>query len=173
MSLADRAFPDPTDAMDYSSIHENEDLQTGSSPWASSPQHNRNFGRSSTDEPPSPPPTALGPAASDSPDGQRRSGQPQLQDARTSDVQAASSNIPYRDLQQQAAPNGQQRQHPQQQQTDGHQRHLQDPQQTQRQQRPKPNYTMSAKINGMERAGRKDPMFRFDVHVCAYDISRV
>ena len=162
--------------MDYSSIHENEDLQTGASPWASSPQQTRSFSKNSTDVPPSPPPTTLDPPTSGSPDAPRpTSQQPAAEGPRLNQLQSEHSSVPYRQqqqeqqqqhlTQQQLGMNGQERMQYQHGAPDGHQRHLQDGQQSQRQQRPRPRFTMTAKINGMERAGRKDPMFRFDVHV--------
>jgi len=39
--------------------------------------------------------------------------------------------------------------------------------QSARQQRPVPQYKLQAKITALERTGRKDPVLRFDVHVCS------
>jgi hypothetical protein len=47
--------------------------------------------------------------------------------------------------------------------------HLQQQQQQQQQQqsaRPSPHYHLQTKITALERSGRKDPILRFDVHVC-------
>jgi hypothetical protein len=63
----------------------------------------------------------------------------------------------------------QQQQGPPQQQYQA-QPHRPEPQryhQTNRQvQQPQPHYKLQAKITGLERTGRKDPILRFDVHVC-------
>jgi len=154
--------------MDYSSIHENEDLQAGSSPWATSPQQNRHLDRTtSTDAPPSPAPANLGPSAADSSDLQQHERAPSPEDAVHATDNTPQSALPHRDQQRPIETNGQHRpNHPQFDREDGHQRHVQGGHQATRSHaRPKPRYTMTAKINGMERAGRKDPMFRFDVHV--------
>lgn len=153
--------------MDYSSIHENDDPQAGSSPWASSPQQDRNFSRNSTEGPPSPVEARLGPSAVDSSSPRQEYRQsPTAQQQPQYESRNETSTLPYRDQGQrppQPVANGQQGTNHQQQSADGHQRHMYG--QQQRQQRPRPKYTMIAKLNGMERAGRKDPMFRFDVHV--------
>lgn len=159
--------------MDYSTIHENDDPQAGSSPWASSPQQDRNFSRTPTDGPPSPPSARLGPSAIGSPSPRQEYRQSNTQRQQPQhDAQNETSALPYRDYEQsssQPAANGQHGMHYQQQSADGHQRHVHEQQQSglqqARQERPRPKYTMTAKLNGMERAGRKDPMFRFDVHV--------
>lgn len=158
--------------MDYSSIHENDDLPTGASPWASSPQQHRN--RNSTDRPPSPTPAPLGPQAEGSTEYQSRAsngdenvlGQP----ADTGeDAPPEQASIPYRPQQsvppEEAQQHQQQRQHP-----DGHARHPQHrPNSSRSDQRQRPKYNLSAKVNGLERSGRKDPMLRFDVYVgCSF-----
>lgn len=158
--------------MDYSSIHETDDPQAGASPWASSPQQDRNFSRIATDEPPSPESARLGPSVIDSSHPQQEYRQSSIQQQYPQhDAPHDTSNIPYRDQEQaqsQLTANGQSGLH-YQQQPDGHQRHMYGQQQIgprqARPQRPRPKYTMTAKLNGMERAGRKDPMFRFDIHV--------
>lgn len=67
----------------------------------------------------------------------------------------------------------QQREPEQQQQQQYYQNENQPPQESQRQQqhsrpttasRPQPHYKLVAKITGLERTGRKDPILRFDVH---------
>ena len=65
-------------------------------------------------------------------------------------------------------PGGPDRAHSQQQQQRQHQhqqpaRYKSHPQQLQR---PQPQYHLQAKITGLERSGRKDPILKFDVHVC-------
>ncbi|KAK5653903.1 hypothetical protein OQA88_7828 [Cercophora sp. LCS_1] len=44
------------------------------------------------------------------------------------------------------------------------QQHLQGQQRQQQARRPQPQYKLQAKITGLERTGRKDPILRFDVH---------
>lgn len=159
--------------MDYSSIHENEDLQAGSSPWASSPQQSRtNLPPGSNEVPPSPPQASLGPAAPESPATPRQDdqvGEPTIYSPQPTRPAQTSSSIPYRE-QPDAAQQDDSLPQPQpqhdQRAPDGHQRHQgHDGQQQPRQQRQRPRYTMTAKITGLERSGRKDPMFRFDIHV--------
>lgn len=86
--------------------------------------------------------------------------------------------------QHQQSPQQQQQQHPQypphqqQQQQQQYQQYQQQPPPQQQQQyspdqrvqqqfrRPQPQFKLQAKITGLERTGRKDPILRFDVHVC-------
>ena len=48
------------------------------------------------------------------------------------------------------------------------QRYHADPRQAQRARAPA--YRLQAKITGLERTGRKDPILRFDVHVCYFSL---
>ncbi|KAB8349709.1 hypothetical protein FH972_023724 [Carpinus fangiana] len=145
--------------MDYSSIHENENL-TGPSPWASSPQAGRtSFGepradapsptpgpRTSTDasnadlsiseEPLPPPATAI------ESDHREQAPQQALEQA----------SIPYRPQEQEVQPQ-QQSQHQSQQRY-----HNRPPS------RQHPQYKLQPKLTGLERPGRKDPILRFDVY---------
>lgn len=150
--------------MDYSSIHENENL-TGPSPWATSPQAGRNSFGDSRPPPDSPTPGARGHSAQNSADlSVHDATLPPPATAVESDhpdpAQPPSdepSSIPYR---------------PQQQE---HQEQPQPPIQNQAQQRyhnrptsrQHAQYKLQPKVTGLERPGRKDPILRFDVYVCS------
>ena len=64
--------------------------------------------------------------------------------------------------QQTQRPTGEHGQQQQQAQQQGQRQHQQQPAR-----RPQPQFKLQAKITGLERTGRKDPILRFDVHVCA------
>ena len=175
--------------MDYStSMH--DDNPAGASPWGSSPvpspQHARTSSfPTSNDAPPSPTPfgstpsrnanysqedtigsgsytrpeSSAGTESVTESDGQRPDtaqsihSQPEEQQAFLSQQQQQTAG------QQQFPP--QQRQEPQRYHGAG--RQAQQPQ--------GPQYKLQAKITGLERTGRKDPIMRFDVHVCTYALS--
>lgn len=153
--------------MDYSTLP--EDNAAGSSPWASSPQqHPRPEFKSS---------------ASDLPSQQQQSQAqyPYRNGPQESDV--GHDNVVYDPSAPIADSNNTYDQPYRQQQSDGP-RHIQtqgQPQQSspviqrqphQRQsgpppqQRQQPQYKLQAKVNGLERSGRKDPILKFDIHVC-------
>ncbi|KAF2808951.1 vacuolar protein sorting-associated protein Vps17 [Mytilinidion resinicola] len=128
--------------MDYSTLPSDPE---GASPWASSPQHNRSaFEQPPTsDIPPSPLPTS--PYGEDSEDHHPA-------------LRTSSENGEHASHQQQPAsptrgPQEHQRQEPQRYHHGARQQRQQQPQ-----------YKLSAKITGLERTGRKDPILRFDVY---------
>ena len=149
--------------MDYSSIAQDPEHPAGASPWSSSPQHNRTtFTNAGTgDMPPSPlPPAAQSPFIS-STEQEHPEARPEHE--ASDDPFGAVENGQHRQAAAQA-----QAQAPQTTQTEqhsygqGHERHGE----TRPQQRQKmPQYKLQAKITGLERTGRKDPILRFDVYV--------
>lgn len=145
--------------MDYSSLPSDPDHPAGASPWASSPQHNRTT--FAAEVPPSPLPAAQSPYST-GPDHHD-----QLDDSR--DQHGSSEGFGGTENSHDGgvapAQADTQPEQPQQQQSygQGHQAHEQQDQQ----QRPRPpQCKLQAKITGLERTGRKDPILRFDVYVC-------
>jgi hypothetical protein len=148
--------------MDYSA--HDSDLPGGGDPWASSPQHNRqSFGQAPTSDIPSSPL----PAQASSPYGQ---GSEQYGYMGDNDAQnrpnTASSNGDHAQPPQPAgqdAPQSQQQPQAQQQAPT----HGQQPQRYHgtRPQRQQQHYKLQAKVTGLERNGKKDPIVRFDVYV--------
>ena len=164
--------------MDYSTSINDPEHPAGASPWGnspvSSPQHNRTaFGAAAGEPPNSPfqyPPQSpnnglqdeggFGSANSE----YRRPGTASTVSAAESYTEEsrsgnAPSNLPHDqdtegyltgDQGPPPPPQQQQQQHRQQQQ-------IRRP--------PQPQYKLQAKITGLERTGRKDPILRFDVHV--------
>ncbi|KAF2497455.1 vacuolar protein sorting-associated protein Vps17 [Lophium mytilinum] len=128
--------------MDYSTLPSDPE---GSSPWASSPQHNRSaFEQPPTsDIPPSPLPTS--PYGEDSEDHHPALGPSSENGEHASNQQQPPS--PTR------GPQEHQRHEPQRYHHGARQQRQQQPQ-----------YKLSAKITGLERTGRKDPILRFDVY---------
>ncbi|EAT78730.2 protein sorting-associated protein 17 [Parastagonospora nodorum] len=147
--------------MDYSA--HDSDLPGGGDPWASSPQHNRqSFGQPPTSDIPSSP---LPPQAS-SPYGQgsEQYGYMGDQDAQNR-PNTASSNGDHSTQSPVAAQDAPQSQQPQQAQqqapTQGQQPQRYHGTRPQRQQQ---HYKLQAKVTGLERNGKKDPVLRFDVY---------
>ncbi|KZM23546.1 Vacuolar protein sorting-associated protein 17 [Ascochyta rabiei] len=166
--------------MDYS--NNDTEYPGGSSPWASSPQHNRApFGQPPTsDLPSSPLPPPASPYGQDS--GQYGYIGDHTQQSRPG-AASTDNGEPYRSAQQQPQqppqppqpPPGQDApqlpQHPnapQQAPEPGQQ--PQQPQQPQRYHASRPqrqqqqHYKLQAKVTGLERNGKKDPIIRFDVY---------
>jgi hypothetical protein len=170
--------------MDYSaSIH--DDNPAGASPWvsspAASPQHPRrsSFGTHG-DVPPSPTPYSSNQSGivEYSQDDTLDSGSYNRPDSSAGTesvtqsgghIQDTAESIRSQSNQQQTS-QGQQQQGPPQQQYQA-QPHRPEPQryhQSNRQvQQHQPQYKLQAKITGLERTGRKDPILRFDAHVCS------
>jgi hypothetical protein len=145
--------------MDYSA--HDSDLPGGGDPWASSPQHNRqSFGQPPTSDIPSSP---LPPQASPYGQGSQEYGYMGDQDAQNR-PNTASSNGDHAQQPQvatQDAPQSQQSPQAQQQApTQGQQRYH-----GTRPQRQQQHYKLQAKVTGLERNGKKDPILRFDVYV--------
>lgn len=165
--------------MDYSAIaHQDPDHPTGSSPWASPGPDRTAFSESNnSDIPPSTlPPQQQSPYDADRDLTQAAGAGPwssardedadpdlseRLQSAQLGDPDYAVEQPPYA-TQQPPLPPQQPQYAPQQQ--------VQTPvqQQTpagQENKRPAPLYRIQARITGLERTGKKDPILRFDVHV--------
>lgn len=181
--------------MDYSTLPNDPDHPVGTSPWQSSPQPNvQNFGQPEPGSGPSSPLAKHSTPYADGslPDSEEGSGneQPERRQHRTEDNSGSTEgnsadSTPGRSrgpplngeghqgqpYQQQQRPENlqQNRPHPgtpyQQQPTKSSvpsRYHI--GARTQRQNLPQ--YKLQAKITGLERTGRKDPVLRFDVHVC-------
>lgn len=147
--------------MDYSA--NDPDHPGGVDPWASSPQHSRQFsGQPATNDIPSSP---LPPQASPYGEGSEQYGYMGDQNTQSRPTTASENGD-----------------HPQQPQTPGQDApHSQHPQQAQQQapgqgqqpqryhgnrpQRTQQHYKLQAKVTGLERNGKKDPILRFDVYV--------
>ena len=172
--------------MDYSTIPADPEHPTGSSPWASSPQHNKTtFSQShSSDVPPSPLPPGHSPYSgrysrerSSLDSGER----PLLQDVSADSASAngttlvSGNNFPQQydtqNLEQQFA---EPQHNPHQQQHEEASEGSRPEPQRYRHSKPSvrqvaPHGKLQAKITGLERTGRKDPILRFDVYVCYID----
>lgn len=149
----------PSPTMDYSN---NDD---GSSPWASSPQHNRaSFGQPpTTDFPSSPLPPPASPYGQDS----EQYGYMGDDSQRNRPGTATTENGEPAPAQQQRQPSQDAPQLPQ------HPNAQQQPQRYHgtRPQRQQQHYKFQAKVTGLERNGKKDPIIRFDVYVCSSSIA--
>jgi len=167
--------------MDYSSSIHDADHPAGTSPWGTSPvaspQHPRtsSFGTPG-DIPPSPTPYSSNQSVSgysqDDTIGGGSYGRPESS-AGTESV--TDDGRP--DTAQSIRSQPDQQIYPGQEQAPGQQQYQQQPHRPepqryhrpaarQAQQQPGPQYKLQAKITGLERTGRKDPILRFDVHVC-------
>lgn len=152
--------------MDYSSLSQDPDHPAGSSPWGSpSPRKNTTSGPDVPSSPLSPPLQSpygddsgiQGRMESSSPTPRREdnneSGSPdlsaRLQGAHIGDPDAAGQ-------QQNTQQAQQQKPQPARYQTGARQNNRQ---------HSAPQYKLQAKITGLERVGKKDPILRFDVHV--------
>lgn len=169
--------------MDYGASINDSDNPAGASPWGNSPQssprHNRtDFGAIGGEPPAFPSQVSSNGSTTEQDDGGFGSGEADYRRPTTasSTVSAAENraneNEPL---------GGQQQQHEQPRQQSQQQRSSQDlpakhaadqahgqqgqeqPQQHRRP--PQPQFKLQAKISGLERTGRKDPILRFDVHV--------
>ena len=160
--------------MDYSSSVHDADNPAGASPWGSSPtpspHHSRTtFGSTGGDAPESPPPytghRSNGSYGSEaSADFMRSEGSGSIsgQDI-GGDVQRPDAAVPIQaQHEQQIFSQAQPQQH---QQAQPSQQTL-PPERAPASRRPQAQqYKLQAKITGLERTGRKDPILRFDVHV--------
>lgn len=180
--------------MDYSSLPNDPDHPVGSSPWQSSPQAAPHFGTPEPGSAPSSPlakhsaaSTDGSPRQSEDENGHDVNGR---QQQRADDVPSAGEGSPQDTADRTRGPplnsggfQGQQyQQHTQNSQQSRQQPGY--PYQQQQQQQPRsavpsryhtgarpnqrhhlPQYKLQAKITGLERTGRKDPVLRFDVHV--------
>lgn len=168
--LPNPALPVPiaVAAMDYSA--HDPDHPAGNDPWASSPQHNKtSFGQPPTsDIPSSPLPPQASPYGQDSENYGYMGDQGSQNRPNTASENGDSARYPPQDPRQEGQA-AQQQQHGQAQGQQGHNQ----PQRYHgsRQQRPQPQYKLQAKVTGLERTGKKDPILRFDVYV-RHDIPR-
>jgi hypothetical protein len=176
----------PPLAMDYSQIPNDPD-HPGTSPWQTSPQHSSrpSFVGASGSEPPSP----VAPRHSSHRNGASRQGEDSddgtvvANDNRYSAVEGSEdsqaptengSSSPDLSTRLQGPPLTEE-------EFQAQQRYLQEQQQQRQQSQQRPgryqagargshrqnhHYKLQAKITGLERTGRKDPILRFDVHVC-------
>ena len=175
--------------MDYSSLPNDPDHPVGSSPWQSSPQptNQSSFPNSETSSSPSSPLAKHTPYTADSSEGIDEGGHEQSVQAE----QTIGGQPPYHqaDTARVSQPNGKSldssnhvqsppvMQQPTQSQSQQYPRQPQSQQQRGAPNRyhgganrnaPRqniPQYKLQAKITGLERTGRKDPVLRFDVHV--------
>ncbi|KAF1847462.1 retromer complex subunit Vps17 [Cucurbitaria berberidis CBS 394.84] len=153
--------------MDYSA--HDPDLPGGSDPWASSPKANRtSYGQPPTSDIPSSP---LPPQASPYREGSEQYGYMGDQDAQNRPGTASENGENGQQSQVAAGGQGQDapQQQQQQQQQQGQQQAPQQGHQPQRyhgtrQQRPQQHYKLQAKVTGLERNSKKDPILRFDVY---------
>ncbi|KAF2714643.1 vacuolar protein sorting-associated protein Vps17 [Pleomassaria siparia CBS 279.74] len=152
--------------MDYSA-HDPE-LPGGADPWASSPQHSRgpSFAQPPTgDIPSSPLPPQASPYGQSSENygyigehnSQNRPGTASENGDHSQTPQGAGQDGPQSSQSQQQAP-AQGQQHGNQKQDQPNRYH------GGRQQRQQPHYKLQAKVTGLERTGRKDPILKFDVY---------
>ncbi|KAJ4318860.1 Vacuolar protein sorting-associated protein 17 [Neodidymelliopsis sp. IMI 364377] len=151
--------------MDYS--NNDAEYPGGSSPWASSPQHNRtSFGQPPTgDIPSSPLPPQASPYGQDSEQYGYMDDQAQQNRPGTASTDNADhAPAPQQQQQQPSQDAPQLPQHPNAQQqapTPGQQPQRYHGIRPQRQQQ---HYKLQAKVTGLERNGKKDPIIRFDVY---------
>lgn len=151
-----------TPRMDYSA---SAGFAGGSSPWASSPEASRqSFGDGSVSREDLPPPAVGGLGA----EGIERpgSGWEQEQQQHQWQSQSQSQTEQHDQSQSQQHQAEVERHEPEQENRRPHgaaRYHGAPPHQAQQRQ---PQYKLQAKITGLERTGKKDAIFRFDVHVC-------
>ena len=163
--------------MDYSaSIHEADD-PAGASPWGNSPsssprQTRSGFGGIAGEPPSSPFPynsQSSGGLEQDDTDGHDQSGittatttQPETETENSGDAIHGVFSAPAQH--QTAAPEQAEEQTPFSPQQPSHGQPPNDHEQPAKSQQPQ--YRLQAKITGLERTGKKDPLLRFDVYVC-------
>lgn len=158
--------------MDYTA--HDPDHPAGGDPWASSPKASRqSFGQAPASDIPSSP---LPPQASPYHEGAEQYG---YMDQNTGSRPATASTENGNYQQQPPSPGyDASQQSPGQQQQQQQQQGPQQGQQPQRYhgtrpQRQQQHYKLSAKVTGLERNGKKDPILRFDVYVCRMHIRMV
>ncbi|TAQ86355.1 hypothetical protein B7494_g5319 [Chlorociboria aeruginascens] len=163
--------------MDYSTSIHDADNPAGTSPWgsspAASPRHTRTapYPSGQADVPPSPlpydrttPDDIITPGSYNRPDSSAGGASVTNEEEHA----PAPTEVSQNEAARQQSFNGQQQSVPQQYQAPQH--HKPEPQRyhpaARQAQNPPPstNYKLQAKITGLERTGRKDPILRFDVH---------
>ncbi|KAF2100665.1 PX domain-containing protein [Rhizodiscina lignyota] len=147
--------------MDYSNLPHDPEQPGGASPWASSPQHNRtSFTNTATSDMPSSP---LPPPAQPAYGGTAEQGN--LGQGPEQDTSAgAYGSIENGHEQAAAQAEGQNVQPEQHSYGQGHERQGEARAQQQQPRQKMPQYKLQAKITGLERTGKKDPILRFDVY---------
>lgn len=165
--------------MDYSTSINESDNPAGASPWGSSPvaspRHVRNSSFGNSGEPPSPIPYGTNQAvnggfARDATTAVGSYNRPESS-AGTGSVTDSENHRPdtaestHQTHSAQSTPGQQGQVHESLPQKSEPQRNLSGPRQAQNQQSQGQQYKLQAKITGLERTGRKDPILRFDVHV--------
>lgn len=167
--------------MDYgSSIHDAEN-PAGASPWGnspeSSPRHTRTtFNQAAGGEPPASPfrlpsqTTGSNGLAGEPDNGGFGGGETDYRPNTASSTVSAAESSQLEEPEPRQVP----QQQPSQQQlpqgfpakpSSADQAHAQQGQEQQPRRPPQPQFKLQAKITGLERTGRKDPILRFDVHV--------
>lgn len=150
--------------MDYSIPHDPEN-PSGTSPWASSPQHSRisSFANTSTSDVLSSPLPDQSPYADSSPEESYHRDQDSYGQSSISERAGENGSSQYRQsehTQHQQKPVPITGQQPQNQQRQEPQR-----QQSGRPRQSAPQHKLQAKITGLERTSKKDPILKFDVYV--------
>jgi hypothetical protein len=162
--------------MDYSAVPSDTDALHGASPWgSSSPRVDRSFPSPAVDPPDSPAPIR-GHSYSQSQDSAPDSPYTTPTRGANGPASADGSTAQRPDLHPDASSQAHVNQHEGQAPATGQQYNAGQPQQragaaryhSTKQQRPVPQYKLQAKVTALERTGRKDPVIRFDVHVCIY-----
>ncbi|KAI4128875.1 MAG: hypothetical protein LQ338_002504 [Usnochroma carphineum] len=172
--------------MDYSTLPSDPDHPAGTSPWQSSPQAgHQSFSTPGPGSAPSSPLAKHSAADGDASPLQSEDGDGHDHDAMEHRQQRTEATLPdrtsgpplngeafqaqpyqqhpqYPQQQRQQPGNPYQQQHQQQPRSAVPSRYHTGPRQSQRQNLPQ--YKLQAKITGLERTGRKDPILRFDVH---------
>ena len=159
--------------MDYSSLHNDADHPSGTSPWASPQPNSAGFSTSTASDPPSSPsrhnvtsesqdqpeymspylPSVAGSSHAQLTDDVREGGKENVENGLHS-PQTGEPGF------------GGQQTHPQAHEHKSQPQRYHGPARTTPQRTNVPQYKLQAKITGLERTGRKDPILRFDVHVC-------
>jgi hypothetical protein len=169
--------------MDYSSSINDADNPAGASPWGSSPVSSPRHARTSSGfqaAPPSPTPFGTNHSRNVSYSNDDNLGSPAFkapesvgtESVAESERPDTAGSVQSEPIEQSNVTGQQQRQSsvPAQQsesQVSEGQRYPQSGRQSQQSQAGS-QYKLQAKITGLERTGRKDPIMRFDVHVCAH-----
>jgi hypothetical protein len=165
--------------MDYTTSINDADNPAGASPWGSSPvaspRHVRNSSYGNSGEPPSPTPHSTNQAANGGfARGETIAGGGYNRPESSTGTGSATDSESHRPDTAESTHQTQSEQSTagQQASIQQYQQHRSEPQRyhsgarhTQQQQPQGPQYKLQAKITGLERTGRKDPILRFDVHV--------
>jgi hypothetical protein len=157
--------------MDYGASINDAENPAGASPWGNSPQSSPRHNRTNFSQVGGAPPLSSFPQTSSNglgaehDDGGFGGGETEYRrpDTASSTVSAAESSQ-QEDIEPRQAPQQRQPEHDLPPKSPADQAHAQQGQQ-QSHIRRQPQFKLQAKITGLERTGRKDPILRFDVHV--------